>query len=569
MPSIPASYVASVIPSVLSAGGTALDLNGLVLTNSTRVPLGNPRGFSNAIDVGAFFGAASNEYSFASRYFLGWDNSTKKPGMLIFAQYPVASVAGYLRGGSLASLTLAQLQALTGSLVVVIDGTTASAGSLNFSTANSFSAAAALIQTGLGLTGPTVSVVTGSIAAPGTMTVTAVTSGSLVVGTVLGGSGVAPGTIITAILTGTGGVGTYSVTPSQTVSSTAITGTTPMVTYDSLTNAFQINSTTTGVSSSVAPATGTLSGPLALTLAGGAIVSAGAVAANPGPAMTAVVANTQNWAAFTTMWEPNSADCIAFATWNTLQNNRFGYVMWDTDPNAKVAGNTTSIGAILKAGSYSGVMPWYTPVLQRDAAAFALSYAACLDFERLNGRTTLAFRSQSGLIPDVTSASDAAGLTSNGYDFYGSFATANDEFEFAYPGSITGKFLWADSYFNQIQLTNQLQLALISGLTSVGSVPYNADGRTMIKAFCNDPIQQALNFGSIRAGVVLSTAQAAIVNGQAGLRIDDTLTQRGWYLQVLDATAQVRAARASPPCTLWYMDGQSVQSIVLASIEIQ
>lgn len=67
-------------------------------------------------------------------------------------------------------------------------------------------------------------VVTASIATT-TLTVTAVTSGAIGPGQVLTGSGVTAGTVVVAQLTGTpGGVGTYSVTPSQTAASTSITG---------------------------------------------------------------------------------------------------------------------------------------------------------------------------------------------------------------------------------------------------------------------------------------------------------------------------------------------------------
>lgn len=55
-----------------------------------------------------------------------------------------------------------------------------------------------------------------------TMTVTAVGSGALSVGQTLSGAGVTAGTKITANGTGTGGVGTYTVSASQTVSSTTI-----------------------------------------------------------------------------------------------------------------------------------------------------------------------------------------------------------------------------------------------------------------------------------------------------------------------------------------------------------
>lgn len=56
-----------------------------------------------------------------------------------------------------------------------------------------------------------------------TMTVTAVTSGEYRVGQYIYGTGVTAGTTITALGSGTGGTGTYTVSTSQTVSSTTIT----------------------------------------------------------------------------------------------------------------------------------------------------------------------------------------------------------------------------------------------------------------------------------------------------------------------------------------------------------
>jgi hypothetical protein len=68
----------------------------------------------------------------------------------------------------------------------------------------------------------TAAVVTGSISSF-TLTVTAVTSGTLAVGMVVTGTGIAANTYITALGTGTGGTGTYTVNLGQAVSSTTIT----------------------------------------------------------------------------------------------------------------------------------------------------------------------------------------------------------------------------------------------------------------------------------------------------------------------------------------------------------
>jgi hypothetical protein len=194
---------------------------------------------------------------------------------------------------------------------------------------------------------------------------------------------------------------------------------------------------------------------------------------------------------------------------------------------------------------------------------------ASLDVTQRNGRATMAYRRQSGLIPDVNDATTAANLEANGYNYYGAVATANANFNFNYPGSVTGPFGWIDSYVGQIWLNNALQLAMMTLLTEQLSIPYNVEGYALVQAAGHDPINAAVNFGTIRAGVVLSDLEAQQVNQAAGVKIDNVLNQRGWYLQVLDAQPSVRVARQSPPITLWYMDGQSVQRINVASVLVQ
>jgi hypothetical protein len=63
---------------------------------------------------------------------------------------------------------------------------------------------------------------TGSISTT-TLTVSAITVGSIQIGEVITGAGVTAGTTVTAFGTGTGGVGTYTVSVSQTVASTTMT----------------------------------------------------------------------------------------------------------------------------------------------------------------------------------------------------------------------------------------------------------------------------------------------------------------------------------------------------------
>lgn len=491
--SIPASQLVQVNPGVIGAGGAALDLVGLILTSSTAVPIGSVLPFATADSVGAFFGSLSTEKALADIYFAGRDNATKLPGRLLFSQYPTASVSAYVRGGSLAAMTLAQLQALSGTLIVTVDGTSKTSSTINLSAATSFSNAATIMQAGFSSLGGTVS-------------------------------------------------------------------------YDAQRAAFVITSATTGATSTMSYVSGTLAAGLLLTQATGAVLSQGAIAGVPATAMDTIVSITSNWVAFMTTFEPVTADKLAFSAWTNSKNKRFVYVGWDTDVTATQANNTTSWGAQAQAANYDGSVPVYQSMAH---AAFVLGMIASIDFDRTNGRITFAFKGLSGLTPSVTDATIAKNLDANGYNFYGDYATSSQDFQLFYPGSVTGKYLFLDEYVNQIWLNAGLQQALLTLMQQVPSIPYNAQGYGLIEAACKDPINAALNFGAIRAGVPLSASQAAQVNNAAGVKIDNVLATRGWYLQIQPATAQVRAQRGSPPMTFWYMDGGSVQNIVLASIVIQ
>ena len=75
MGTIPASTFVNVTPNVLSAGGNAIAMNGICLTENTRVPIGTVPFFSSLVAVQNYFGASSTEAAEAAVYFLGFNNS--------------------------------------------------------------------------------------------------------------------------------------------------------------------------------------------------------------------------------------------------------------------------------------------------------------------------------------------------------------------------------------------------------------------------------------------------------------------------------------------------------------
>lgn len=491
--SIPADFYVKINPAVISGGGAALALNAVMLTTNTAAQIGAVLPFPSAADVGKFFGPSSAEKSLADVYFLGFDNSNAKPGNLYFSQYPTAPVAAYVRGASMAAVTLDQLKAMAGTLIVTIDGTAKTSSAISLTAATSFSNAATIIQ---------------------------------------------------AAFTSLGGT----------------------VTFDSVRQAFVITSSTTGAASTISYVSGTLAASLFFTQATGAVTSQGAIAATPAAAMDAIANVTLRWATFMTMFEPLIADKLAFQAWNNAKNKRFLYSEWDTDITATQAGNTTSFAPQINAINSSGASPFYGTAVH---AAFVCGAVASIDFNELAGRATLAYKSQSGLAPSVSDRTTAANLKANGYNYYGDVATSSDQFQYMMDGVVSGDFAFIDSYVNQIYLNSGFQSALIDLLRQAKAIPYGPKGQALIEAACMDPINAALNFGSIQPNIPLSSLQAALVNTQAGVRIDNVLSSRGWYLQVLDATPAVRAVRGSPPIKFWYMDGGSIQEIDMSSIALQ
>ncbi|MGN6312522.1 MAG: DUF3383 domain-containing protein [Rhodanobacteraceae bacterium] len=495
---IPASRIANVIPSVLAAAGSALDLNGLILSENASIPSGTMLPFATAADVGAFFGLTSTEYLMSQIYFEGQNGATTTPGKLYFGAYSETPTAAFLRSGSLADMTLTQLQALTGTLTVTIDGTPNTSASINLSAATSFASAATTIEA-------------------------------------------------------------------------AFTAPDFTLAYDAQLSAFVFTSNTTGAASTATYATGTLAAGLNLTQATGAVLSQGAVASTPATAMPVFAAAAGDWAGFSTTFEPVLADKEAFSAWTAVQGKRYFYAGYDTDVNALTAGNTaTWLAAVIAANEDGTIGIWAANDAEGALeAAAVLGWAASQNFTQKEGRTNLAERSFSGLTPTVTTSAQASALETNGYNYYGAFATSSTQWQFFYPGSITGQYKWADSYVCQIKLNADLQDAMMTLLTSVNSIPYNAAGYSLIHAALADPINAAVNFGTIRIGIPLSASQVQQLYNAVGFDVSQPLNASGYYLDIKDAAPSTRVARQSPPMTLYYNDGGSVQALSLASVEVQ
>ena len=509
---IPASQIIKINPGVINAGGEGLVLNGLFLTESLLMPTGGMLSFAPGPagnlgqNVASFFGVGSTEALAAAIYFQGYQNSALTPSAMLFATYNAAAKAAFLNSG--AGLTLAIVNALApGVLTISVDGTLITSASINLSPASSLSNAATLILAGFTDPGFTVA-------------------------------------------------------------------------WNATINAFVFTNTVTGASSTFTYCSGSLAAGLLLTQATGALLSQGAIADTPASAMANAIALSQNWASMVTLFEPNLASKEAFAVWFNESDNAYLWLAWDSDVQASVNGATEPFGVVAKSLEYSGVAciggdPAAVPAgdtlagLVMNVAIFVAGAIASINFEATNGRVTLSFLQQAGIVPTCLNGQTAQNLLANGYSFYGGYATRNQNFTFFYNSNMPGDFDWIDTYIDDIWMNDQFQVTLMELLTAIGSIAYNAPGYAQPRAaLVNGPIAAALNFGAIRTGVTLSSTQIQEVNQAAGQVVDSIIATQGYYLQILDPGPTARQERTSPIVNFWYTDGSSIQQLTISSLDI-
>lgn len=350
----------------------------------------------------------------------------------------------------------------------------------------------------------------------------------------------------------------------QTALQAKLAGTT--VTYSSLTMAFTINSPTTGVSSTITYGTDTsITTVMNFTLASGAVLSQGMDEMTPTANMQAIKEVTQNWVTFTTLYEADNDEHLGLSGWASSQGIEYCYVGHTADPLLLVQGSTTSIADLVKDSENGATALVYDNV---NVAVFVLGTIASINWERYQGTITTAFKKVDGVKASVTSQTDADLLGAKGVNYIGNFATRNDDFTFFYAGQIYGDYKFIDTFINTVWLKNVMQVSIMNGLTQAGRVPYNEDGYALIRAWLQDPVNRALNNGTIDTGLVLSESQKAQIMHETGKDLSTELNTVGYAILIEDAGASVRVGRQSPNISVYYTYAGSVHRVEVASTAV-
>jgi Protein of unknown function (DUF3383) len=269
-------------------------LDRLIVDLTNNLPVDRMVPFSSATAVANFFGAASEEAALASEFFAGYAGTSAK---MLFTRYPFTGVRSHLFSANLSSLSLSQLQSVSGSLSVTVNSNIYS-GSVNLFNVQSFSAAATAIQNALNSNLAVLATTTGdsirpeSVSFTGTINalyleVTSAPAGSIHLGSIISGPGVPAGTEIVTQLNGTpGGVGLYNLWVSGGV-----------VSSETMTESYGVLTVGSVASGSVAP---------------GEQLSGSGIASN-----TAILSNLSGSGAGST-WIVNNAQTVVGASANVL-----------------------------------------------------------------------------------------------------------------------------------------------------------------------------------------------------------------------------------------------------------
>jgi hypothetical protein len=339
------------------------------------------------------------------------------------------------------------------------------------------------------------------------------------------------------------------------------------VSFSSQFNAFTVTSATTGVTSSVSVADSTTATALGFDSESN-VVSAGQDANTVTDSMNNLTGQFQNFVTFTTLAEPSDSDAIDLATWATTQANAgvlYLYVCWDSSKSNLDANNTSVIAEQLTALNLGATCVAYPDY---KMASFIMGVTASIAWSQANSTITYAFKHLSGMGAEVQSTADSNALDAHKVNYIGNFATRNDNFVMSYNGRMIGDWDWTDTYINAVWLCNALQVQLVTMFYGANRIPYTEAGYAKIRANCKDIIERALNNGVIDAGVNISNAQKAELVTLLGADYSQEIYQNGYYLQIVDATADIRQSRNTPSINLVYTYGGAVHKLVVPATAV-
>lgn len=320
----------------------------------------------------------------------------------------------------------------------------------------------------------------------------------------------------------------------RAVAAGGIAWTGAVVSYDAVTNRFNIVSGQAAGAGAIAvavPGAGTDLAPvIGWTAASGAILNKGSAIETITTVLAASAELSNNFASFVFVPALTTAQITEAATWNDTKDNAFLY-------NAPcTAANAAALSAALIG--FEGVSLTLSPLATEYPEMLPGMILAATDYSRRNSTQNFMFY-QATLTPSVLDAASADLYDALRVNYYGRTQTAGQTIDFYQRGVCMG--LATDPvdmnvYANELWLKDAAAAALMSLLLSLAKVSANAAGRGQIVAILASVIAQGVTNGTISVGKALSTVQKLYVAQITGQELAWQQVQNLGYW--LDCTMQ-------------------------------
>ena len=514
---VPINNVIGGTNNVVSTITSGFVPQGLLLTKNPIMPTGTVMQFNSANAVGEDFGTVPgiySEYYNSIIYFNSFIGNLYIPLSILIARYTDSAVAPYIRSAALQTADLAILQEVTaGTLIVNFNGITSTATGINLSTDNSFSSMAANIQSAL-------QAISGSPLPSATCTFDVITNSFTI------SNGIVDTTVNYILASGSGST-------------------------DQLAQRMKI-------------------------IPEDATLSQGMPVMTPQDNMNAIIEQTTNFVGFTYNFDvtgdTNYSTIVGLTNWVETQkaaNNLYAFFAWSTDPNLLVSPQSTSTYAYyLAENGYgtinsSGQITFNTNIAACaggiDFVSALMGTGASINYNGINSVLSFANKTYSGITPLVTTQTQYNATLLNGLNFYASFSSRNNQFLWSETGSFGGSFLWLDNLYNQAWLSDAIQVAQANLLGSLLKLSFN--NLSTLKSVTLQVLSQGLTNGVVEPGNTFSSSQIAQLISEAGVDISSSLTNSGYYVQIVPPSASVRQARGPVQQNTWYTNGGAVIKI--------
>jgi hypothetical protein len=272
----------------------------------------------------------------------------------------------------------------------------------------------------------------------------------------------------------------------------------------------------------------------------GAYLSPGVAAEAALSGVLAIEAVQANWyglnfAAGANNTDIADSDHLAIAAYIEGDSNRHLYGLTTAEGAALLNGDTTSIGALLKALGYNRT--FYQWSSQNPYASCGLfGVGVTVNFAAQNSTLTFMWKAETGVVAESLNTTQAANLDANNYNYYANFNTGGSVVGVTVNGTVaSGHFI--DEIWNADWFGSSIQIAGFNLARSLPKIPQTDAGSHMLAAVFEGVCKQGVLNGFLAPGQWNSNGFGQISFG--------SFLSKGYYIYTPPTAAQAQTTRSA------------------------